>query len=360
MGGFLSDRQSPPVAPDPLNRRILSELNVFLAWCQNHNVRGYIGEIGWPNDSNDIERWNTLATRYFVRLAAADVTGSTWASGSVLSAADRLRYCYAAPGAVNVNSKSPAVTPCELYAEIPSTNLVGAAWARDTIGDGVFSNVNPGIAGVHYFYPSLQDLQFLAASGINLILFPFRLERLQPMLKGPLDSGELGRIQTLLARSATLGMSVLIEPHNFTSYYLGSNISTRENLILTTNPAGVLNTSHLVDLWTRISAALVGSGGLYAYDLMNEPAGMSNALAWETVSQACVDAIRGLGDGTLIMVPGYNYSRVATWTTNHPVPWITDSSNNFMYEGHHYWDKSNGGQYLNSYDNSNAAAGVIY
>lgn len=360
MGGFLSDRQSPPVAPDPLNRRILSELNVFLAWCRNYNVRGYIGEVGWPNDSSDIERWNILAARYFVRLATANVVGSTWASGSVLSTNDRLRYCYASSSAADVNSKSTAMGPCDLYASTQSTNLVGAAWARDTIDTGVFSNLNPGTPGIHYFYPTRIDLQFLASCGIKVIRFPFRWERLQRTLKGPLDSGELGRIQTLLSNTASLGLSVILEPHNFSSYYLGSNVSTRENLILTTNAGGALNTSHLVDLWKRMSAALVGSSGLYAYDLMNEPSGMTSAVEWQIISQACVDAIRSAGDNTLIMVPGYNFSRMATWTICHPVPWITDPTNNFMYEAHHYWDKSNGGQYLNSYDNNNASANVIY
>lgn len=71
---------------------------------------------------------------------------------------------------------------------------------------------------------------------------------------------------------------------------------------------------------------------------------------WHTVSQAAVTAIRANADTKLIFVAGDSWSGVADWATNNGATgWITDSANNFMYEGHHYWDADHSGTYTATY-----------
>jgi hypothetical protein len=70
---------------------------------------------------------------------------------------------------------------------------------------------------------------------------------------------------------------------------------------------------------------------------------------WQALSQAAVNGIRANGDGKLIMVGGDSWSGVADWAINNPTGWITDPASNFMYEGHHYWDKDHPGVYADTY-----------
>lgn len=82
----------------------------------------------------------------------------------------------------------------------------------------------------------------------------------------------------------------------------------------------------------------------------NVGSGKTPAQVWENVSQALVTYLRTTkSDNKLLMVPGYNYSNAATWTTNHPAGWITDTANNFRYEAHHYFDRSNSSNYTHTY-----------
>lgn len=81
----------------------------------------------------------------------------------------------------------------------------------------------------------------------------------------------------------------------------------------------------------------------------NPITGVSPQAAWETYSQAAVDAIRALNDTTLISVQGYAYSSAKDWATNHPAKWITDSANNHMYDAHLYFDDDGSGSYANTF-----------
>lgn len=85
-------------------------------------------------------------------------------------------------------------------------------------------------------------------------------------------------------------------------------------------------------------------------DDVTQGGGASPAQVWERASQASVDAIRARGDDTLIMVPGYDYSKVQRWAARHPEPWIVDPANRIRYEAHHSWDSDTSSQYARRYD----------
>jgi len=56
-GGGASAKTS-----DALHRRIRAELRTFTDWLGRNGVKGYIGEVGWPdNYRGDASEWNELA-----------------------------------------------------------------------------------------------------------------------------------------------------------------------------------------------------------------------------------------------------------------------------------------------------------
>lgn len=107
------------------------------------------------------------------------------------------------------------------------------------------------------------------------------------------------------------------------------------------------NTPTTLD-WTPASGELesVRWIGIYAnaattldIDYVQIGAGTAGAALWEEISQEVVTAIRTAGDKKCILVPGYEWSKANTWTTNHTGgPWITDPANNIIYDAHYYPD----------------------
>ena len=68
LGGLCLTGQEPPrAAPaDALHVRVRAELKAFTDWLAANDAKGYIGEVGWPNDVNgDGARWNALASAWF-------------------------------------------------------------------------------------------------------------------------------------------------------------------------------------------------------------------------------------------------------------------------------------------------------
>lgn len=65
-----------------LAHRVRSELETFTRWLKMHGVRGFIGEVGWPEDS-DGSRSFEAAGNVVYRLLQASGLGSTyWAAGA--------------------------------------------------------------------------------------------------------------------------------------------------------------------------------------------------------------------------------------------------------------------------------------
>jgi endoglucanase len=54
---------------------------------------------------------------------------------------------------------------------------------------------------------------------MDVIRIPFDWERLRPVKDGALDTVELGRIRAVVDHARTLGLKVVLDPHNF-GYFL--------------------------------------------------------------------------------------------------------------------------------------------
>lgn len=79
------------------------------------------------------------------------------------------------------------------------------------------------------------------------------------------------------------------------------------------------------------------------------------AQVWEATSQAVVGALRERGDDTPVLVAGHNWSKVQTWSQQHPRAWIVDPAGATRYEAHHYWDAAQASDYRSYRDELRAA-----
>lgn len=221
-------------------------------------------------------------------------------------------------------------------------NLSGAEFGQDEI---------PGVFGVDYTYNSETSFRYFAAKNLGLIRLPVRWERLQPVLGGPLDTGNVALLKGDLAWAAAHGANVIIDIHNYGRYSINEN-GTLNVYVLDNVYGGITKVSgaNLADFWTKMSSEFMGQPAVYAYDLMNEPHDMGTA-NWQAISQDVLSAIRANGDGTLIMLESDNWSGAYSWPMiNGSTSWIADPMTNFMYEAHQYFDSDNSGTYAQTYD----------
>jgi len=345
---------------DPLERRIEAELAGFTSWLSRYGEKGIIGEFGWWRDQDTYD-WNQLAESWFRDLDCAGLWGIAWGVGPFDDTHLETPYgrsaLWPAGGVDTVESQAQVLESHQTTDDYRR----GIAVSGGSFGDGAssYSNEHPGEYGSDWFYETQDTFNFIADRGYDLVRIDFKWERIQPALNQPLDSEELRRLQVAVGRARTAGLDVVLDLHNYGAYFTANHER---------HPIGdaVVSIEALADVWTRLSAAFGSDSNVVAYGLMNEPHGIESntieaARMWERASQAAVSAIRAAGDGSLILVPGSNWSQVQTWVSLHPVPWIDDPLNNIMYEAHHYWTQDHSGDYIHSYqDEVQASSNLGY
>lgn len=349
---------------DALCTRVRSELSVFTGWLARHGASGFVGEVGWPDDTQgDARRWNALADRWYSDADRAGLWVAAWATGEWWHRSYPLAPYEQTvdPGPVDRPDVQAAVIEEHPTSAgvLRGVNVAGAEFGAPSIDPtSSFSNANPGTAEVHYHYDSQATFDFLAGRGIKLVRLPVRWERLQRAPLAELDPAELARLRAALGRAAAAGLSVALDVHNYGGYYLfDGTTGVRRALGTPELPLGAL-----ADLWARLSRALSGTPGLVAYGLMNEPVGLPSldgqapARTWERASQLAVDAVRAGGDRTTVLVAGYQWSGAQVWAEQHPAPWVSDPAGNVRYEAHHYWDSDHSGTYPRTYAQELATA----
>lgn len=348
-------RQRPLLPCDALCNRVRSELRVFTDWLARWGVRGYVGEIGIPgNESAD--RWNALAQRWYRDADASGLWVTTWATGEWWNPGYMLAtYGRSGPEGTPLDTPTSQSSVIEANLDGPGLRGVNVPAGPSTAGSVAakhpsgFSNKTLGKLPDRHIQP--ESLRFLAGRGIEIVRLPFNWERLQPVLGGPLAEGELAHLREVISVAGSLGMTVVVDMHNFGGYYewdAAAGTGVRK-VIGTTLPVATF-----ADTWARIARAL-GDHPNVVWDLMNEPARMASAggrtpaQVWEQASQAAVDAIRATGDTHTITVAGYDYSSAATWTEHHDRPWVRDPLAKIRYQAHQYWDTTRVGDYDRPY-----------
>jgi len=337
---------------DALQARVRSELGVFTNWLATNHVKGYIGEVGWPNNS-DTTQWNALAQKWYADAAAAGLMVTQWSAGewwyhyklSTYVSADPTQ-----PGPVSIAQSPAAVIESQANPDVRGIADSGGEFGGplSIAPTSTYSNANPGANEHQYHFDTQGTFDYLASRGITLVRIPIMWERLQPTLGGPLDPNYLQLVTDAVNRVQAAGMRAFIEPMNFAAYWLYDGTQGVRQSI--GSPAVPI--SYFADFWQKVSAAFKNNSGLTGYELMNEPTDMSGsnpAHLWEQASQSALSAIRNNGDNKLVLVPGYNWSGAQSWAYTHPTSWIVDPANNFRYEAHHYWDRDNSGSFQYTY-----------
>lgn len=359
-GTIPSADAATPAAPDALTQRALATLDGWTAWLRANNVRGYVGEVGWPRDD---ARWSAVAHAWFSAAETAGVPVTAWVTGEWAGGHQLASFVRAAPDWTFRTSLSSDVLEAHpgTAAAPHGVNVTGPEMGTPAVDPtSSFSNASVGILEQTYHYDSAATFAYLAEHGAEVVRIPFRWERIQRSPYGALDAAELGRLTAMVHAASGAGLRVVLDMHNFGGYYLhDGRIGVRRTIGSPELPVGAFK-----DVWARLAWAFSGDDSVWAFDLMNEPVGLPGttkrpaAKLWEQASQAAVDVIRRTGDTRLVMVAGYQWSGMRSWAANHPTAWIKDSARNTMYEAHQYWNSDNSGVYL-GYDEELARAETL-
>ncbi|HSK97354.1 MAG TPA: cellulase family glycosylhydrolase, partial [Euzebyales bacterium] len=206
-----------PRPADPLVTRSLRELDEFTAWLDEAGARGYIGEVGWPADS-DAAAWNELATAWYRRAAAADLEVSYWATGEWWGDEYPLSAYVASRsedgGPLDRSRPQSAVIERQRRAVLRGVTVNGGEFGEnvpETSRVSTFSNARPGVHGTDWHYDQRASFEYLARRGITTVRLPFRWERLQPRLNRPLNGDELRRLRAAVRRAGRAGLRVILD-----------------------------------------------------------------------------------------------------------------------------------------------------
>lgn len=216
-------------------------------------------------------------------------------------------------------------------------NLAGAEFGEQKI---------PGVLGTDYIYPSNADIDIYSKYRMNVLRLPFRWERLQRTLGGPLDATELSQLRSVVDYATNLGMSVILDPHNYARYSVPdpANPSSLVQRLLGTD----LDNALFADFWSRLASEFRLNDRVF-FGLMNEPHTMATE-AWLAAANAAIKAIRYAGAYNLVLVPGNGWTGAHSWlsgsygTANGDVMvGIDDPASNFVFEMHQYLDADSSG-----------------
>jgi endoglucanase len=230
-----------------------------------------------------------------------------------------------------VATAAVVIAGCAIAAQGARSLERGVRLTGVNIAGAEFGSAIPGRPGTDYFYPTDATIDYFAAKGMNVLRIPFRWERLQPTLSGPLDEAEAARLDAVVKRARAKGLRVALDVHNYAAY--------RKQPI----GSGAVPAAALADLWGRLAARYKGDGSII-FGLMNEPKGLRTE-TWLEAANAAIAEIRRQGARNLVLVPGNGWTGAHSWfasgygTANAKVMLgVTDPANNYAYEVHQYLD----------------------
>jgi endoglucanase len=172
-------------------------------------------------------------------------------------------------------------------------------------------------------------------------------------LGGPLDPAYTGQVVGFIDQATAAGWLVIVDLHNYNRYATGAfdaagaQVPPGGGYVQHVFGDGVLETAHLVDVWSRLAALLAGNANV-AFGLMNEPHDYPvPSDTWFAQLQQVIDAIRAAGADQLVLVPNSRGSDVDHWETYAPnggpldskaALLVTDSADNYAFDMHSYLD----------------------
>lgn len=212
-----------------------------------------------------------------------------------------------------------------------------------------FGSTMPGEFDKTYTYPRPSELDYFKAKGLTLIRLPFKWERIQPQLNGPLDARELSRIKQVIKQAQQRKLWVILDLHNYgrrqmdgTEYLIGSER---------------VSIQHIGDLWQKLAQACRSYSNIWGYGLMNEPHDLRADTPWFSIAQHCITQIRKTDPKTAILVGGDQWSSGERWLrASDTLKYLKDPSRHLIFEAHVYFDKDGSGTYKHDYLTEEASA----
>ncbi len=239
--------------------------------------------------------------------------------------------------------------------------VVGVNLSGGDFGDVYATGTTFGAYGAEYVYPSQpemadpnkhREMDYHWGKGVRIIRVPFKWQRVQPVLFGPLygDGGtgswtgrqDMRRIDELVAYWTGLGGIAMLDCHNYMGYSFSASSSGKVKYDSTTIPIAAL-----ADLWERLADRYAGNPKIW-FDLMNEPSGDgATTIGTAANMQAVVNAVRARTDFTgKLLCEGASYSSAARWVTGGQAAAFDDfhdPAGNFAFSPHCYLDADGSG-----------------
>lgn len=200
----------------------------------------------------------------------------------------------------------------------------------------------PGILNKDYIYPVASDITYYKQKGVELIQLPFRWERIQHTLGGPLNQLELNLISQFIDNCRDNRIRVILIMQNYGRY----KINGVEHIV----GSPMVSLENYKDVWRKIATALNYKINIQAYGIMAEPNNMQG-YSWFNAAQYAIDGIRDADRHTNILVDGENFSNPFTWVRyNDNLKYLRDPLDKIYFNAHCYFDSDFSGKYQYSYD----------
>ncbi|MGC5799149.1 glycoside hydrolase family 5 protein [Sphingomonas sp. NFX23] len=188
--------------------------------------------------------------------------------------------------------------------------------------------------GGHWKWPTEENLSYYLNNGFTIFRVPFRWERIQPELRGPLSATALSGLDGLIHAANAMGAVTILDAHGY---------GRRKGDVIGGYGSPV-TAGDFADFWGRMGDRYK-LNQLVWYNLMNEPHNEPAEVNLNCQNAAC-NAIRKSGARSKVLFSG------TAWTGGHS--WIKsgngevmlraiDHENNYAFDIHQYLDLGFGG-----------------
>lgn len=199
-----------------------------------------------------------------------------------------------------------------------------------------FGKAIPGVEGTDYAFPTVEELDYYIAKGMNTFRIGFAWERMQRVRYAPLSTEYADKVDDLVSYATARGARVVLNPHNFARYY-GRTVGSKE-----------VPSTVFADFWRRLATKYAHDRRVM-FNLVNEPHGLPTE-QWVEAANAAIAAIRAAGATNKIIVPGNSWTGAHSWySTSYGTPNavamldIVDPEDNLLFEAHQYLDRDSSG-----------------
>lgn len=237
----------------------------------------------------------------------------------------------ASPSGLDTRPPASATPTSDARSFYPGVNISGGEYSGDKVGAKLFTD---------YVYPARSQLEYYRAKGMKVVRVPFDLMRLQPQIRGDLDTVEVSRLLTIVNDAKSLGLVVLLDPHNY-----GSLRDSWGHEVVIGSRAG-FEADAFADFWSRMADVFKSKDHVW-FGLMNEPY-VQSAAEWRQIAEEAVHAIRAAGATNKILVQGTSWTGAHSWlTSGNAAAWADFKDTNFAVEVHQYLDVDSSGTHTN-------------